>query len=241
MNSTQKIAALLCSGWVFGCGRQFPPVEHHVDVSQEQPEESGDVSQGVLAPDFELLSLSGEKTVRLRELIGQRPVVLIFGAYACSPFRRQMGAVNRLYEKFVNDVEFLLVYGREAHTEDGIQSAYNREDGVLFNQPKTFQERCLIALRFCEQQHVTMPVVVDDMKDSVTRAYDGFPARMYVIDGDGKIYFQSDWGPSGYMPTLLKAMIEELLEAVPSKRGGVSSLGVSVTSIGTLQLVRRVG
>ena len=115
----------------------------------------------------------------------------------------------------MNDVEFLLVYGREAHTEDGFQSAYNREDGVLFNQPTTFQERCLIALRFCEQQQVTMPVVVDDMKDSVTRAYGGFPARMYVIDGDGKIYFQSDWGPSGYMPTLLKAMIEELLEAVP--------------------------
>jgi hypothetical protein len=39
------------------------------------------VSEGDLAPDFELPSLDGESTVRLASLLRERPVALIFGSY----------------------------------------------------------------------------------------------------------------------------------------------------------------
>ena len=39
------------------------------------------VSEGDAAPDFELPSLDGERTVRLSELAADRPVVLVFGSY----------------------------------------------------------------------------------------------------------------------------------------------------------------
>ena len=39
------------------------------------------VHVGDLAPDFKLKTLDGKRTVRLRALRGQQPVVLIFGSY----------------------------------------------------------------------------------------------------------------------------------------------------------------
>jgi hypothetical protein len=39
------------------------------------------VAKGDVAPDFELPSLAGERTVRLAELRAERPVALIFGSY----------------------------------------------------------------------------------------------------------------------------------------------------------------
>jgi hypothetical protein len=39
------------------------------------------VAEGELAPDFELPSLDGERTVRLAELRAERPVALVFGSY----------------------------------------------------------------------------------------------------------------------------------------------------------------
>jgi hypothetical protein len=39
------------------------------------------VAMGDVAPDFELPSLDGERTVRLAELRAERPVALVFGSY----------------------------------------------------------------------------------------------------------------------------------------------------------------
>jgi hypothetical protein len=39
------------------------------------------VAEGDVAPDFELPSLDGERTVRLAELRAERPVALVFGSY----------------------------------------------------------------------------------------------------------------------------------------------------------------
>ncbi|MDP9267979.1 MAG: hypothetical protein M3P27_06585 [Acidobacteriota bacterium] len=41
----------------------------------------GDLRVGDKAPDAEVLSLDGSTTIRLREKIGSRPLVLIFGSY----------------------------------------------------------------------------------------------------------------------------------------------------------------
>lgn len=36
---------------------------------------------GDIAPDFELMDINGEKSIRLSALIGKRPVALIFGSF----------------------------------------------------------------------------------------------------------------------------------------------------------------
>jgi hypothetical protein len=39
------------------------------------------VAEGDLAPDFELPSLDGDRTMRLADLRAERPVALVFGSY----------------------------------------------------------------------------------------------------------------------------------------------------------------
>ena len=39
------------------------------------------VAEGDVAPDFELPSLDGDGTVRLADLLAERPVALVFGSY----------------------------------------------------------------------------------------------------------------------------------------------------------------
>ena len=39
------------------------------------------VAEGELAPDFELPSVDGDRTVRLADLRTERPVALVFGSY----------------------------------------------------------------------------------------------------------------------------------------------------------------
>ena len=42
---------------------------------------SGEVQVGDRAPDVELLALDGSTRFRLRDRLGQRPLVLVFGSY----------------------------------------------------------------------------------------------------------------------------------------------------------------
>jgi hypothetical protein len=39
------------------------------------------IAEGDLAPDFELPSLDGDRTMRLADLRAERPVALVFGSY----------------------------------------------------------------------------------------------------------------------------------------------------------------
>ena len=59
-----------------------------------------------------------------------------------------------------------------------------------------------------------MPVVVDEISDPVGHAYSGMPARLYVIDTQGKVAFKSGRGPFGFKtPEMEQALAMCLLEA----------------------------
>jgi hypothetical protein len=54
---------------------------------------------------------------------------------------------------------------------------------------------------------------VDDIDDSVGNAYSGMPARLYVIDSDGRIAYKAGRGPFGFKPgEMEQALIMTLLD-----------------------------
>jgi len=58
-----------------------------------------------------------------------------------------------------------------------------------------------------------MPVVVDDITDIAGNGYSGMPARLYVIDRDGKIAYKSGRGPFGFrVGEAEQALLMELLD-----------------------------
>src|SRR5262249_14148201 len=56
-----------------------------------------------------------------------------------------------------------------------------------------------------------MPLLVDEMDDRVGHAYSGMPARLYVIDRDGKVAYKSGRGPFGFKPDEMEQALAMLL------------------------------
>jgi hypothetical protein len=115
-----------------------------------------------------------------------------------------LGALSRLVERYRSEVEFLVVYVREAHPEDGWVLAENRRAGVAVRDPRSTEERVACATRV----ELDLPFVVDRVDDEVARRYGGWPDRLYLIGRDGRIAYQGGPGPDGFVVAELEKAIE---------------------------------
>jgi hypothetical protein len=168
---------------------------------------------GQPAPNFTLRTVDGKETVQLANVLGRKPVVLVFGNYTCGPFTASYPAVEPVYERFKNDATFLMVYVREAHPSDG----WNM--GAPIKQPLSWDERVGVAQQFCKRVTPTLPVLVDEMNDPVGHAYSGMPSRLYVIDPRGVVAYKSGRGPFGFrVGEMEQALAMTLLDAGLEKR-----------------------
>lgn len=168
---------------------------------------------GEKAPDFALKTHDGSRSIRLGEVIGEKPIVLTFGNFTCGPFRSMFPGVSDVHKRFAEEAIFLAVYVREAHPTDGWKMESNAKVGVAVSQPKTFEERTAVASQCHQLLKPSMPLLVDEINDPVGNAYSGMPARMYVIDRDGKIAYKGGRGPFGFKAgEMEQALVMTLLD-----------------------------
>jgi alkylhydroperoxidase family enzyme len=170
------------------------------------------------APDFTLRTRDGKGTIRLGDLIGKKPLVLVFGNFTCGPFRSIYPQVDDLAQQYRDEATFLSVYVREAHPTDGWRMSSNDEVGVSFAQPRTYPERVAAANRCSTQLKMSMPVVVDELDDRVGHTYSGMPARLYIIDRAGNVAYKSGRGPFGFKPGEMEQTLAMLLLDQPPER-----------------------
>jgi hypothetical protein len=177
------------------------------------------------APDFTLKTVDGSREFTLSEQIGPKPVVLIFGNITCRPFRSQGGNIEKLYKRYLDRANFLMVYVREAHPADGWRSPANDAAQITLEQPKTYEERvdaaetCQLKLGF------EMPFLVDTIDDRVGGTYSGMPSRLYVIDRTGKIVYKSGRGPFGFKPAEMEqSLIWALTEQAVLEQAATASV-----------------
>lgn len=169
------------------------------------------------APDFTLHAPDGKETIQLSKLFGAKPVVLVYGNFTCGPFRSFYPDVDAVYQRYRDEAHFVMVYVREAHPTDGWKVDANTNAGIAVKQPTSYPERVQVCERFCSLLKPSLPVVVDTIDDMVGNAYSGMPARLYVIDGHGKVAFKSGRGPFGFKvgemeQALLMALLEKTRE-----------------------------
>jgi len=110
------------------------------------------------------------------------------------------------------------VYIQEAHPTDLWQLSSNIKDGVLFESPRTDEERINVAATCVLRLAVKIPALLDGIGNTVERAYTGWPDRLYVIGTDGRIHYKSAPGPYGFSTKELEASLNQLL---PSSRVAV--------------------
>ena len=108
---------------------------------------------------------------------------------------------------------FYLVYIQEAHASDGWQVGINDEQGVVYEQPKSADEREAVADACVLGLNISIPTLLDDMSNDVDRAYAALPDRLYLVGPDGRVLYRSDPGPWGFKPDELEAAITGILEA----------------------------
>ena len=97
-------------------------------------------------------------------------------------------------------MQFLCVYIQEAHPSDGWQVQANIEDDVIMTTPTTMVERGAMAEVCMLKLALDMPMVVDDMEDTIDRAYNALPERLYLLNADGEVVFKTVAGSHGFDP-----------------------------------------
>ncbi len=169
------------------------------------------------APDFTLKTNDGREEVTLSKLVGQKPIVLVFGNFTCGPFRNQVGNIEKLHRLYKDRANFVMVYVREAHPTDGWRMDGNDQAGIATAQPRTYEDRVAVAQTCGRLLNLGFPMLVDGIDDPVGSVYSGMPNRLYVIDRDGKIAYKSGRGPYGFMPAELEHSLVLLLQTQATK------------------------
>ncbi len=127
-----------------------------------------------------------------------------------------MSALNTLFKTYKKDVEFFVVYIREAHASDS-----RRPDPVLdVKQPKTFRERLGVANTCRLDLGLELPMLIDGLKNTTEAAYGAWPDRLFLIDTQGTVAYRGGPGPRGFKPAELEAAIKTALggkDAKPKK------------------------
>ena len=117
--------------------------------------------------------------------------------------------LNEIYETHKDNIEFFLIYVREAHPSDGWQTPQNLYEEVVYDAPTSDDERaevgnaCQIAL------DLKYPMLIDSIDDHVERKYVASPIRLFVIDEAGILTYAGDQGPRGFDPDSWEAAIRK--------------------------------
>jgi peroxiredoxin len=177
---------------------------------------------GEPAPDFEARTLEGER-IRLKDFRGRKNVVLTFGSASCPQTAASLPALNDLYESRERDVEFFLVYVREAHPGERIPAHQSNADKLK------------AAERLRDSEEVEIPIVVDDISGKIHRKYGLLPNPTFIIDKSGRIAFRS----FASRASVIADALEELREAQQDGEKHVIVHGGEDTAIPSLSLLVR--
>ena len=80
-------------------------------------------------------------------------------------------------------------------------------------QPRDEAQRHAVAEKCVKGLELTLPTLVDTMDDAASRAYAGWPDRLFIIGDDGRVAYAGEPGPWGFKPDELQAALQALLDA----------------------------
>ena len=114
-------------------------------------------------------------------------------------------------KKYASDVEFLLVYVREAHPTDGKQAPRNVKEGILLASAKSYEEKDEYATSCARSLGIEFTTLVDGMDHATEKAYTAWPDRYYLIGRNGRIVAKGKPGPAGFKAPEIDSEIVKLL------------------------------
>ena len=136
-------------------------------------------------------------------------------------------SLQELYKQYHEQVQFLLVYIREAHPVDGwwlgrglfsmALKMYRSQVATDVYDPQTIEERRAVAGRCDTALQYGIPTLVDEMDDPVNKAYAAWPTRLYLVGLDGRVIYGGGLGPFDFKPAKLENAIEQYLDEIEAE------------------------
>lgn len=123
--------------------------------------------------------------------------------------------IRDLVTKYAGKVTLITIYIKEAHPRDEWSISGDTVSACI-RQPKTLEERIKVAQGFATQHHPPGIIVVDNMEDTLEKAYQGWPERLYVLDGD-EVVFSGGTGPFNYKPEDVDRFLQQYLHLEEQK------------------------
>ncbi len=114
-------------------------------------------------------------------------------------------SLRDLYQRYSDEVQFLIIYIREAHPRDGWAMPTDYTPDI--NDPTTIEERRKVAGECADAMAHGIKTYVDEMDDPVMTAYVALPERLYLVGVDGRIAYQGGQGPFDFHPGELEQAI----------------------------------
>jgi len=128
--------------------------------------------------DFTLHTFDG-KQVKLSDY-KDKWVVIETASLTCPMFVKNVNPIKKLIAQYP-DVEFLVVYVREAHP------------GSRVGPHKDMKEKIEVAKRTKNEYGDDRTMLVDNLKGEMHQAYGAFPNMVYVVDPKGTVVYRCDW------------------------------------------------
>lgn len=133
---------------------------------------------GEMVEDYSFTDLDG-KTVKLSDYRGKW-IVVETGSATCSMYTKNIGDMQQLGRDFP-DVEFLVIYVREAHP------------GERFGHHKGLEDKIKGAIMLAPRYGETRRVLIDTLDGAYHRAHATMPNTCYVIRPDGTVHYRCNW------------------------------------------------
>jgi len=189
---------------------------------------------GEAMPDVVLTRIDGSE-VRLSELWGDRPTVLVTGSLTCPTARSRHPGVEEVAAAFGDGINVAYIYTVEAHPEtdpspygklwaehrrslgmevpegeagEVWEAPINVTEGFSRRQPTDFATRQGLAAEFDDRLEAQVPILIDGMDNAAWEAMGGGPNMGVLVREGGVVEVKHGWfdGPS------MKGSIEWLLE-----------------------------
>jgi len=119
--------------------------------------------------------------------------------------------LEKFYNEYKDRAEFFLIYVREAHPSDKEKGKGPNKSGPQVETPKAPEDRAVAASDCVRDLKLSMPVLIDDMAGTAEKAYRGWPARLVVVDADGKVAYCTQASPQGANPKEAVAVVGRLV------------------------------
>ena len=198
--------------------------------------------------DFTLYNLNGDVMHLAEALQNGKPKLFIAGSYTCPVFRNRIPHINSIVGNYGGLVDVIVVYTIEAHPSGDISpyfgyenvTSQNQQDGVLFPQPDTYDERKALAAALIQEFGLNATVLIDGPCNEWWLHYGPAPVNATLVDTNGLVVAKHAWF-NQYPQNMMCALDTLLGTAFGNCNTGSASGSFSVTVLTDDTIVGLVG